>query len=312
MTGQYSLTYDTPKDLHSFYKNLDDDLKLLVSKNGNYTLNKFSGVLSVYDKKRNIDAISSLIKDLKKQFNKQILIEAKILEVSLNKSHQLGIDWNAVGKSVLSPGDTLNIQQTLGLTGGVAGTLNYSSDNFNALINAIDENGKIDTLSNPRIKVLNGQSAIISSGKMVPYWEKQIYTSQGTSTSNVQVTYNRRDVLDGLTMGVTPTVMSNGKIMLNITPISSSIEGEKIYYDETGSSVATAPIINIKEAGTIIHAQDNDLVLIGGLISDSVSKTKQEIPALGSLPLVGSLFSRTINKKEKKELVILLRIKVLD
>ena len=170
ISGKYTLNYTTPKDANDFYKHLDDNIKLLLSKKGKYTLNKFSGVLSVYDKKPNIDAISNLIKDVQKQFNKQVLIEAKILEVTLNKSHQLGINWDVVGKSVFSPGDTLKIGQTLGLTGAVAGTATYSSNNFNALINAIDQNGNIDTISNPRIKVLNGQSAIISSGKLVPYW----------------------------------------------------------------------------------------------------------------------------------------------
>ncbi|HIP55101.1 MAG TPA: hypothetical protein EYH11_06480, partial [Sulfurimonas autotrophica] len=299
------------EDINDFYKSLDDNIKLLVSENGKYTLNRFSGVLSVYDKKKNVDAIANFIKDIKKQFNKQVLIEAKILEVTLNKAHQLGINWDAVGKSVFSPGDRLNIQQTLGLTGAVAGTMSYSSENFSALINAIDENGKIDTIANPRIKVLNGQSAIISSGKLVPYWEKSVDTSLGSTTGNVQVTYNRRDVLDGITMGVTPIVMENGRIMLNVTPIASSIEEEKVYYDERGVSVATAPIMNIKEAGTIIYAKDNDLVLIGGLISTSVKKRTTEIPYLSKTPLFGSLFQGVDNIKEKKELVILLRLKVV-
>ena len=282
------------------------------SKNGEYTLNRKNGILSVYDKYQNVQEIEKFIKNIKKQYNKQILIEAKILEVSLSKSHQLGINWDVVGKSVFSHGDRLNIQQSLGLSGAVAGTMTYSSDNFTALINAIDQNGNIDTLSNPRIKVLNGEAAIISSGKLVPYWEKEVDTTQGSSTSNTQVTYNRRDILDGVTMGVTPTVLANGRIMLNITPISSSIEGEKNYTDEHGVVVATTPIINIKEAGTIIYAKDNDLILIGGLMSTSVSKETQEIPGLSSLPLFGSLFKQTNNKKQKKELVILLRIKVIE
>ena len=318
ISGKYSLNYDSPKGANDFYKHLDENLKLLISENGKYTLNRFSGVLSIYDKKQNIDSISNFIKDIKKQFNKQILIEAKILEVSLNKSHQLGINWDSVGNSVFSSAHKLSFGQSLGLLGtstafpnplsnAVAGTISYSSKNFNALIDAIDKNGKIDTLSNPRIKVLNGQSAIISSGKLVPYWEKQIDTTQGSSTTDQQITYNRRDVLDGITMGVTPTVMDNGKIMLNITPISSSIEGEK--NDPAGNS---APIINIKEAGTIIYAKDNDLVLIGGLISNSISKSYSSVPILGDIPLIGSLFRQTNNTKEKKELVILLRIKVIE
>jgi len=311
ISGKYTLNYTSPKKMKNFYDGLEENIKMLLSKNGTYTLNGRNGILTVYDKYQNVQAIENFIKGIKKQYNKQILIEAKILEVSLNKSHQLGIDWNAVGKSVFSPGDSLKLGQTLGLTGAVAGTMTYSSNNFNALINAIDQNGNVDTLSNPRIKVLNGEAAIISSGKLVPYWEKQVDTTQGTSTSNTQVTYNRRDILDGITMGVTPTVLANGRIMLNITPISSSIEGEKSYTDENGVVVATAPIVNIKEAGTIIYAKDNDLVLIGGLMSTSINKQKTETPFLSSLPLVGSLFTQVNNTKVKKELVILLRIRVI-
>ncbi len=309
--GKYSLKYSSPKAMDDFYKHLEDNIKELLSPNGHYTFNYFTGVLSVYDKKRNVDAITNFLKDIKNQYSGQILIEAKILEVSLNRSHQLGIDWNSIGKSIFSKGDRLTMTQNLSLNGAVAGVVHYTSNNFNALINALDENGKIDTVSNPRIKVLNGQTAIISSGKLIPYWEKEVDTSQGTSTNNIQVTYNRRDVLDGVTLGVTPVIMENGKIMLNIVPISSTIEGEKVYYDDTGASVATAPIINIKEAGTVIYAKDNDLVMIGGLISSEDTKTKDNIPVLSDIPLFGNLFTRVNDKKTKKELVILLRLKII-
>ncbi|HUH42207.1 MAG TPA: hypothetical protein VLZ29_03750, partial [Sulfurimonas sp.] len=130
--------------------------------------------------------------------------------------------------------------------------------------------------------------------------------------STSEITYNRRDVLDGVTMGVTPTILEDGKIMLNIIPITSSIEEIVNYTDENGAAVATAPVLNIKEAGTVIYAKDNNLVLIGGLINNTVSKQKSTVPWLSDIWGLGALFSKTINKDEKRELVILIRLKIIE
>jgi len=309
--GAYRLNFKNSKKENNFYDDLQNNIKALLSKHGSYTLNRFSGVLSVYDKRNNILAISRMIKDVLKQADKQVLIEAKILEVTLNHSHQLGVNWNLVGKDILKAGDTFTLNQTLGLPGTTAGSASYNSSSFQAVINALNQAGRIDTVSNPRITVLSGQSAIISSGKLVPFFSKYIQFTQGTSLSNSQITYTQSNILNGVTMGVTPTVMKNGKIMLNIIPITSTIESVKKQYDSTGTVVASAPVINIKELGTTIYANNNSLVFIGGLISNSVSKQKQSVPFLDKLPFIGSFFTQTINTTQKKELVILLRLRVI-
>ena len=313
MKGEFKLKFDNPSPINDFYEQLEKNIASLISKEGKYTLNKFSGTLNVYDKRSNINAIESVIEKIKNQSNKQVLIEAKILEVILNDSHSLGVSWDAVANSVLQSGDRLQFGQALGLSGAVAGTMSYNSRNFSSVITALSESGEIDTLSNPSINVLSGQSAAISSGKLIPFWEKEVQITQGTggSASTSEVTYNRRDVLHGITMGVTPTVMENGKIMLNIVPITSSIE-EIVNYTDNGATVASAPILNIKEAGTVIYAKDNDLVLIGGLINNSVSKEKEKVPFFADIPLAGGLFTKTSNRDEKRELVILIRVRIIE
>ncbi|MDD5373553.1 MAG: hypothetical protein PHO62_09035 [Sulfurimonas sp.] len=311
--GEFKLKFDNPATVNDFYEQLEKNIASLISKSGRYTLNKFSGILNVYDKRSNINAIESVVEKIKKQSSRQVLIEAKILEVILNDSHSLGVSWDSVANSVLRSGDQFQFSQTLGLSGAVAGTMNYTTKNFSSVITALSESGDVDTLSNPSISVLSGQSAAISSGKLIPFWEKQVQTAQGTggSASTSEVTYNRRDVLHGVTMGVTPTVMDNGKIMLNVVPITSSIE-EIVNYTDNGATVASAPILNIKEAGTVIYAKDNDMVLIGGLINNSVSKDKEKVPLLGDIPLLGGLFTKSANKDEKRELVILIRLKIIE
>lgn len=310
--GEFSLKYDNPVDANNFYDQLEKNIAATISKNGKYTLNRFSGILSVYDKRETINAVEEMINKVKKEASKQVQIEAKILEVVLNDAHSLGVSWDVVAHSVLQSGDQLNMGQTLGLSGAVAGTMSYSSRNFSSVITALKESGDVDTLSNPSINVLSGQSAMISSGKLVPFWEKQVQTTSSTSTSGTEVTYNRRDVLDGVTMGVTPTIMEDGRIMLNIVPVTSKIEEVVNYTDQAGNPVASAPIINIKEAGTVIQAKDNDLVLIGGLINKSTQKQKDSVPLLGDIPYLGGLFTKSVDTHEKRELVILLRLKVVE
>ncbi|MCX6076479.1 MAG: hypothetical protein NTW78_06270 [Campylobacterales bacterium] len=312
--GDFKLKFDNPKEINSFYEQLEKNIASLVSSEGKYTLNRFSGTLSVYDKKVNVNAVETMINRVKKQCNQQVLIEAKILEVVLNNNHSLGISWDAVANSVLSSGDKLQLQQPLGLSGAVSGTMTYSAKNFSSVVSALNEYGDVDTLSNPSISVLSGQSAIISSGKLLPFWEKEVQITQGTggSASTSEVTYTRRDVLNGLTMGVTPTVLDDANIMLNVIPITSSIEDVVEYTDENGKTVASAPVLNVKEAGTIIYAKNNDLVLIGGLINNAISKKEQRVPLLGDIPWLGSFFTRTVKTDEKRELVILIRIKVAE
>lgn len=311
--GAFELKYENPEEANNFYEQLEKNIASLLSSDGKYTLNRFSGILNVYDKKTKIDVIEEMVTNIKKQSSQQVLVEARILEVILNDGHQLGVNWDAVATSVFDAGDKISFAQTLGLVGGVAGTATYSSESVNAVINALNESGTVETLSNPRIAVLSGQSAIISSGKLLPFWEKEVQITQGTggSASTSEVTYNRRDVLHGLTMGVTPTIMENEKIMLNIIPITSSVEDVVDFTNEDGVSVASAPIVNIKEVGTVIYAENNSLVMIGGLINSTISKKKEKVPLLGDIPFLGALFSKTKNSQEKKELVILLRIKVI-
>jgi MSHA biogenesis protein MshL len=316
--GELSLKFGNAEKMNSFYQQLEDNIKALLSSEGRYTLNRASGVISVYDKKDRVDVVESIINQIKQRSQRQVLIEAKILEVVLNDDHNLGVSWEAIAEEVVRSGDQLMFQQTLGLEGTVAGTVSYSAKNFNAIINALNASGDIDTLSNPRIKVLSGQSAMISSGKLVPFWEKEVQTAGVTTTTNGQalplqeVTYNRRDVLNGITMGVTPVIMDDGRIMLNVVPITSSIDEVIEHFDENGNSVASGPILNIKEAGTVIYANDNDLVSIGGLINNTISKQQEKIPGLGDLPGLGQFFTKTTNTDEKRELVILLKLTVVD
>jgi MSHA biogenesis protein MshL len=314
VSGKFALNYKNPIEANDFYTQIETNIKESISPNGKFTLNKFTGTLIVTDTKKSLDIIDDMLKRIKKSASRQVLIEAKILEVVLNDTHDLGVDWSTLPGAI---GD-FAFEQTLGLVGATAGKLSYSDKHINAVMTALDTAGDVQTLSNPRIKVSSGQSALFTSGKLVPYWDLKVTPGTSTPTSYTPplYEYTRRDVLDGLSLGVTPKITEEGQIILNIVPVTTSIEGEKSIKGVTDTNqsgtVATAPIINIKEAGTIIYAKDNDLVLIGGLISNVKKDERASIPILGGIPYLGALFSQTSTRDERHELVILLKLNLVE
>lgn len=329
ISGEFTIENESDEDLVNYYEQLEKSFENLLSEEGKYSMNKFSGTLIVTDYKRNVLLVEKMINNLNKFLSKQVLIDAKIMEVVLNNEHQLGVNWDKAW-TVASGAGSLVLSQSLSaasstqflsgvnnpVTGGIASTLSYTTSNFNGVIQAMELAGDIEVVSNPRLKVLNGQSGIIMTGNKVPYWEKEVSyaTTESTTTpgelvTTPTITYERTDVLDGITLGVTPIIKSNGDVLLNIVPIISTIEGETSFSDGT-QIVATAPIVNIKEVGTTVLTKNNDMIVIGGLISSRKANIRTKTPALGDIPAVGNLFRRTETNSEKRELVIILKIDV--
>ncbi len=308
LTGNYTIEYKTPEENMDFYTIIEDNINALMSKKGKYMFNKASGILMVTDRKRNIELISKYINQLKKELQKQVIIEARIVEVQLSDEYQFGVDWSVLINDILKTGANLTISQTLALQNG-AGAISIQGSNFNTLINALRKVGEVKTLANPRIRVLNGQSALISTGRIIPFWEKQVQTI-ATQFAAQQVSFIRSSVLDGILLGVAVHIDENKNIIMNIVPVSSRLEGVK-QFKQNNEVVAEAPIVNIKETGTIIKAKDGDMIIIGGLISEDLEKNDEMVPQLSSLRFVGGLFKKKIRKKVKKELIIFLKPKIV-
>ena len=316
--GEFIIKNETESKNLDYYKQLDLSIKNILSPDGKYTINKYTGSLIVTDHKDNLQTIENIINNLKKFFGKQVLIDAKIMEIVLNKEHQLGVNWqktwNDLNNGTLVMGQSLNVASALSsvtlanpISSSFASSIKYSSSTFESIIQAMQSAGKIEVISNPRLKVLNGQSGIILSGEKVPYWEKKVEYTQETDPNNITksiltptITYKRNDVLNGISLGVMPIIKNNGDVILNIVPIIADIQSEKIFTDD-GNIVATAPIIEVKEVATTILTKDGDMVVIGGLISSRNSKLEVNTPGLSNIPLVGNLFKRMEKEEEKRE-----------
>ncbi|MGE4318560.1 MAG: hypothetical protein AB7E96_06600 [Deferribacterales bacterium] len=277
-----------------------------------YNYNIFTGILRVTTTPDKMKEIEEFLAEILKELNKQVLIEARLVEVVLNDSSAYGINWTGdLFQSDYSGTFNLGYANSA-LLGGLSPIGTITGGNVSKFLTFMAAQGRVESVGNPRLRVMNGQSAMISSGQLLPYWEvtKDDETSDGVTTTTY--TYDRVMVLDGLILGVTPHIKDDGTVTLNIVPIFSDVEDEKTIINANGETVASYPIVNMKEAGTVLNMKSGSTVVMGGLISNVETTMEEKIPFLGDIPVLGNLFKGKAKKTEKRELVIFLTTTIID
>ena len=353
ISGEFSLKYDNPQERNDLYRSVAESLKAIIfagqgsadsdnaqpassgggaggsgiyqssgftpdnTGNQGYFLNIFTGRLFVRTTKQKMQMIEDYLDRVLRDISKQVLIEARLVEIVLDDSHAYGIDWSYLTNG----GNSLNFNQrlsssldnslsALGLS--TIGTITDNSGRFTSVLSFLARHGEIETLGNPRVRVMNGQSAVISSGNLIPYWERSVDEEDTETGTDKTVSYDRITVLDGIMLGVTPHIHENGEITMNIVPVSSSVESDRQVLDENNAVAASFPVINLKEAGSILKVRDGETIVMGGLINNKRSLVEEKVPFLGDIPVLGFFFRNKLQQLQKRELVIFLRTTVID
>ncbi len=264
---------------------------------GRVSVDERTNQVAVTDYPSKLEEINRLVKAFDER-STQVLIEAKIIQVTLSDQFQMGVDWTSLAnKFVTVKGlGALNLAAGGQLT--VATPQLTSKGNYKVLIEALRTFGDSKILSEPRITALNGQEAKILVGSKEPYVTSQI-SQAGTGTSVTAEQVNYIDI--GVKLFVTPTIAREGFVSMKIRPEVSSKTGTL-----TTSQKNTIPIVETSEAETSLLVQDGATIILGGLIKDEKSKDHQRIPVLGDLPFVGLLFRSTKDTVKKTELIFFL------
>ncbi len=184
--------------------------------------------------------------------------------------------------------------------------------NFTAFVNALKEEGQTKILSNPKISVMNGQPAMITVGQNRTYVDSvEVDIDTDSNTKTYSTTTSR--LLSGVGMALTATILDNKEIIMNLVPITSELVDNDIPYEYIGSEGVKVgvPIINVREMSTTVRVGDGEMLVIGGLISDAESKDENFMPVLGDIPGIRYLFGYEQKKHKKRELIILLRPKII-
>ncbi|MGB2769934.1 MAG: hypothetical protein WBC88_09445 [Candidatus Zixiibacteriota bacterium] len=311
MSGQFQITGTTDEAAVDLWSQVEEGLKKIVSSEGKYFINRLVGVITVTDRKKNLKMAEEFIGNLRRALCRQVLIEAEVVEVTLERAQSWGVDWSAVHSFIA---DNKNIDltatQTLGLPGSVV-EFTASRHDANLVLDMLARYGEVNVLSKPRLNVMNGQTAMINVGRVISYWELT-GLSAGGEVGQPIVFPEQKTVLLGLIMGVTPYISSDGYVTLQVTPIVSDASSFSEFQFE--NQTLKAPNIDIKEASTQVRMKNGETVVIGGLITSRRTDTVHKIPLLGDLPLLGYFFKRKEKTEQRAELVILLtpRISEID
>lgn len=315
-----------------FWQQIEKTITGMMGKEEGHTVtvNAQTGIISVRAFPAELNQVSRYINSLQSSLNRQVILEAKILEVQLNDEYQAGVDWSILGNpandAVDGNGNLIDSNAGLGQD-GTKGFLDTElkdftgifafrvKGNFKALVQMLQSQGNVQVLSSPHISTVNNQKAVIKVG------QDEFFVT-GVSTSNTIIGSNTlpsQDVtltpfFSGITLDVTPEISSDDTVVLHIHP-SVSLVKEQVKEIGLGTSATgtpnnlTLPLAEstIRESDNIVRAKNGQVVVIGGLMQNNMKETLVSTPWLGKMPFIGALFRRTKQESIKSELVILLR-----
>jgi MSHA type pilus biogenesis protein MshL len=273
---------------------------------GTVQIDERTNKLVVTDLERKMGEITAMVTAFDDKLE-QVLIEAKILEITLDDHYQLGVDWDSVFRKLQKEISFKSVFQ-LAAAGAwapgaqlIVGALNTGSD-YAVMIQILKTIGDTNLLSSPRITALNNQEAKILVGTSSPYATNTV--TQGTSTTTTGANLSFLDI--GVKLYVTPTINKDKFITMKIKPEVSSQSGSYSYYTGSTTQATTVPIVSTTQAETSVTVKDGMTIVIGGLIRDERTSTVYKIPVLGDIPVLGAAFKKTDKEVKKKELVIFL------
>jgi general secretion pathway protein D/MSHA biogenesis protein MshL len=274
---------------------------------GYYTIDQPIGLITVTAPPSLLKKVSSYLNNLRHELYRQISIEAKIVEVTLTKDDTTGINWN----DLLSSSFGFNVDfQKMSSSSTHGQFLTIDNKSFSLILDAMKQQGHVEVLSSPKISVMNGQPAMISVGQNVKYVDSVSSTTDGT-TGSVTYTVNTASVMSGLGMGVVATIGDNNEIILSLTPVTSQLS-EPIEYKVFGSNQVGLPKVSLREMNTIVRVKSGEMLVVGGLIDNTSSYSDNHVSGLGKIPGIGKLFRNNGTVLSKKELVILLRPRIIS
>lgn len=297
------------EDKISFWEELEEQLDSLISDEGGVAVNRTGGIVKVTDNLRSVNDIGKFLDALISSVVRQVEIEVKIYEVTLNDEYSLGLDWTKIGLDngfgALSTSNIITSPFGGSAAKGATSTVTYNRGDFDGVLRAMQEQGEIRVVSKPRLLTLNNQPALIKVGTDMPFFEAT--TNIDPTSGRPTTTYTTSFVTIGVVLSVTPQISADGYIMLDITPIVTRLVGTRSLTDpDTGRELVTAPVVDVKQSSTVVRLRDSEMAIIGGLIQDETSETERKVPLLGDLPWIGKLFSGTYKMKVKREIVVFL------
>ena len=316
---------DTNSD---YWTDLRDSLQTLIGTGDGRAVitSPQAGLVTIRAYPKELKAVREFLNQSDSHLKRQVVLEARIIEVSLNEGYEQGVDWSGLSaswdgnKGITGGGSLANTQlpttpnQIFTALGGGAG-FKVSDGNFNVAVNLLKTQGDVNTLSSPRVTATNNQKAVIKVGTD-EYFVTNASTTTVSTTSGDRTTPNVEltPFFSGISLDVTPQIDEEGKVLLHIHPSVIDTEEQTKTIKVTDSDTLVLPLAksSIRESDTVVQANNGDIIVIGGLMKTDKQEIVSKVPLLGDIPWVGEAFTNRRESTKKVELVIMLKPTVVE
>ncbi|MCG9747995.1 pilus (MSHA type) biogenesis protein MshL [Shewanella sp. Isolate8] len=311
-------TFIRSKTKTDFWGELKETLESIIGNTGNgrqVVVSPQAGLVTIRAYPNELRQVKTFLKTAESHLQRQVILEAKVLEVTLSDGYQQGIHWESVlgqsGNNSVEFG-TSQAPDGLGdvITSAIGGitSLQIKGKDFSTMINLLDTQGDVDVLSSPRVTASNNQKAVIKVGRDEYFVTDVSSTTVAGTTPVTTPEVELTPFFSGIALDVTPQIDEEGSVLLHIHPSVIDIK-EQNKSIKVSDSTLELPLAQseIRESDTVIKANTGDVVVIGGLMKSENIELVSKVPLLGDIPLLGEAFTNRSNSLRKTELVILLK-----
>ncbi|MBI3898095.1 MAG: pilus (MSHA type) biogenesis protein MshL [Gammaproteobacteria bacterium] len=336
-TGTSNIEVETQSQ-SDFWKELGETLKAIVGGSGDHrvVINAQAGLVVVRAMPDELRLVENYLGATHASIQRQVVLEAKIIEVELNDRFQTGINWARIGTnssfSQTGGGTATSASGWLGDIAGNSGNLDPSSlfsntdasafggifslavksGNFAAFVELLKTQGQVQVLSSPRVSTVNNQKAVIKVGGD-DFFVTSVTSASSSSTSSSGPSIELTSFFSGIALDVTPQIDENNNIVLHIHPsVSTVTEKNKTVTISGEGFVLPLASSAIQESDNIVRAQSSQIIVIGGLMKEASTEDNASVPLLGDIPVLGNLFKHKKITRVKRELVILLKPTIIN
>ncbi len=311
--SKINTTYDA-----KFWDELQIDLQMAFPESpdtiSKIVVNKMSGAVLITGYPKEIRKVKDYLRDIEHQLQKQVIIEAKILEITLSDEYNLGIQWEKIGgsfngsilKNVSLPSNNTFGSSTFG------NLIKFANRDFDAILNALSTQGNVSVLSSPRISSLNNQKAIIKVGSN-EFFVTGVTSDTGGLGGGTSQGVKFTPFFQGISLDVIPQINDDKSVILYLKPSVSNIEEvtKNVTVNNQPNSIPLAKS-TIRETDNVVSAENQQVIVIGGLMSSRTQETINRAPFLGRIPFLGVPFRNTDQQYTNTELVVLLKPTVIE
>jgi MSHA biogenesis protein MshL len=280
-----------------------------------------SGLVTVTAESAVLEEVERYLADVASSTQRQVLIDAQIIEVRLDDDFDLGVDFEAAGddgvfERLIVPGlKNANVAQALAPVlneGGIS--IGIAKDSFGAILRAIAKQTDVRVLSTPRVSTLNNHKAMIKAVRNQVFFVAETETVLNQNIAQTTTEFVPNVIPVGVNLDVTPQVSADGEITLHVRPSVSEIASIELQprASATQPQNGSLPVVDIRETDSVLRVRDGETIVLGGLVQTRELELERKVPGLGDLPLLGNAFRSTHTEEIRTELLIFLTPTVLD